>query len=86
MNTSIDELRIRLKQRAGRYREISRRFGVRYSWLSHFSQGLSQNPTLRNLQALSRALDALDDEGRREASPAPTPLRKPRIGAKGRDA
>lgn len=51
-----DALKTRLIQRKGRWREISDRSGMSYSWLSKFAGDRIPNPGVRSLRKLESAL------------------------------
>ena len=53
-------MRTRLERHRGQFAEIARKHRISYSWLTKFAQGKLENPTLRNLNALSTALKKLD--------------------------
>ena len=60
MNTNFDkEVQALLVKRRGKFREIAKRTGISYSWLSKFASGHIDNPGFDFLRKLS----ALFSEG-----------------------
>lgn len=64
--SAIKEMRTRLECYRGRFAEIARKHRISYSWLTKFAQGKLENPTLRNLDALSATLKKLDTAAKRK--------------------
>jgi len=56
----IEDTRARLAAYRGQIPRIAELAGVSYSWASKFSQGKVDNPTIRQLAAITEALDRLD--------------------------
>lgn len=56
----IDTTKKRLESQRGRIRIVADLADVSYSWASKFAQGKITNPTVRQLAALSQALDKVE--------------------------
>ena len=62
------DLRQRLERQRGRLSEIGREPGLSASWISKFLSGVRDNPTIRTLEALDRALIKFEAANDRRAA------------------
>lgn len=58
-HVDTDALKARLIQQKGKWRAISDKSGMSYSWLSQFANDRIPNPGVRSLKQLEAALDAV---------------------------
>lgn len=59
LETCVDDLRTRLREAHATQREIAQLAGpeISFSWVSKFSTGMLNNPSVASLLALEKALD-----------------------------
>jgi len=53
----VTEVRAKLERSRGQWTQVIEKSGVSKSWISQFSRGLINNPTIQQLQLISRACD-----------------------------